>query len=230
MSLFSELKRRGVIRMAAIYVVTAWFVVQVADPLFSLASLPAWSGQVLLGLLVTGFPIALIFSWFFEVTPEGVSLEKDVPEGQLIKHATSRRMDFVIIAILSAGLLMFAWDKWWQRGPQELSIAVLPFENMSADPEQEYFSDGISDEVRNLVAKCRHRDNSPATQRAAYPGRQRAAQRQPGAHYRATDRCRRQQSPLVAALRSRLRRRKSLQYPGRNRACDHGPLTRDADR
>jgi TolB-like protein len=153
MALFSELKRRNVLRMAVLYVVAAWLVMQVAEVLIGLGALPERSGQWILVLLAIGFPIALIFSWFFEITPEGLSLEKDIPEGQSVTRATGRSMDFVIIAILSAGLILFAWDKWWPRGPEELSIAVLPFENMSADPEQEYFSDGISEEILNLLAQ-----------------------------------------------------------------------------
>jgi len=141
--------------MAVLYVVAAWLVMQVAEVLIGLGALPESAGQWILVLLAIGFPIALIFSWFFEITPEGLSLEKDVAEGQSITRATGRRMDFVIIAILSAGLILFAWDKWWPRGPEELSIAVLPLENMSGDPEQEYFSDGISEEILNLLAQIR---------------------------------------------------------------------------
>jgi TolB-like protein len=155
MSLFAELKRRNVHRMALLYVVAAWLVMQVAEVLIGLVNLPDWLGPTLLTLLAIGFPIALIFSWFFEVTPEGLSLEKDVPAGQSITRATGRRMDFVLIAILAAGLILFAYDKWWPRGPEELSIAVLPFENMSEDPNQEYFSDGISEEILNLLAQIR---------------------------------------------------------------------------
>jgi len=153
MKLFSELRRRNVLRMAVLYGVAAWLVMQVAEVITSLVSLPEWLGPTLITLLTIGFPIALIFSWLFEITPEGVSLEKSIPEGQSITRTAGRRMDFVIIAILSAGLILYAWDKWWPRGPVELSIAVLPFENMSADPEQEYFSDGISEEILNLLAQ-----------------------------------------------------------------------------
>jgi len=157
MRLFSELRRRNVLRMAALYVVAAWLVVQVAGTLADLSVLPEGTGPWIMAVLAVGFPIALVVSWFFEVTPEGLSLEKDVPEGQSITRVTGRRMDFVIIAILSAGLIMFAGDKWWPRGPQELTVAVLAFENMSADPEQEYFSDGISEEILNLLAQIKGR-------------------------------------------------------------------------
>jgi len=149
----SELKRRNVLRMAVLYVLAAWLVMQVAEVLIGLGALPEHTGRWVLVVLAIGFSFALIFSWFFEITPEGLSLEKDVPEGQSITHATGRRMDFVIIAILAAGLILFAYDKWWVGPPPERSIAVLPFENMSGDPHEEYFSDGISEEILNLLAQ-----------------------------------------------------------------------------
>ena len=153
MGLVSELRRRNVLRMAVLYVVAAWLIMQVAGVFMDLGVLPVAIGPWVLVILVIGFPIALVFSWLFEITPEGLALEKDVPEGASITHITGRRMDFIVIAVLSAGLILFAGDKWWPRDPLELSIAVLPFDNMSADPEQEYFSDGISDEILNRLAQ-----------------------------------------------------------------------------
>jgi TolB-like protein len=153
MGLVSELRRRNVFRMAVLYVLAAWVVMQVAGVLMDLGALPIAVGPWVLVVLAIGFPIALLFSWFFEITPEGLAREKHVPEGQSITHVTGRRVDFIVIAVLSAGLILFAGDKWWPRDPLELSIAVLPFDNMSADPEQEYFSDGISEEILNLLAR-----------------------------------------------------------------------------
>ena len=155
MRLISELKRRNVFRMAVLYVVAAWLVMQVAEVVIGLANLPEWIGPTLLAVLAIGFPIALVISWFYEITPEGIALEKDVPGGASITHATGRRMDFIVIAVLSAGLILFAGDKWWPRGPAELSIAVLAFANMSGDPNQEYIADGISEEILNLLAHIR---------------------------------------------------------------------------
>jgi TolB-like protein len=153
MGLISELRRRNVFRMAVLYVVAAWLIMQVAEVLIALAKLPDWIGTTTLILLAVGFPIALIFSWFYELTAEGISLGKDVAAAESITRVTGRRLDFLVISLLCAAVILFAYDKWWMHGPPEHSIAVLPFENMSADPDQEYFSDGISEELLNLLAQ-----------------------------------------------------------------------------
>jgi len=153
MSILSELKRRNVLRMTVLYAVAAWLIMQVAGALIDLAKLPDWIGTTILWLLAVGFPIALIFSWFYELTPEGLSLEKDVERSDSITHVTGRRLDFIVISLLLAAVILFAYDKWWIGGPPDKSIAVLAFENMSDDPEQEYFSDGISEELLNLLSK-----------------------------------------------------------------------------
>jgi len=153
MSLVSELRRRNVLRMVVLYVIAAWLIVQVADALIDLAKLPDWIGTTILALLAVGFPIALIFSWFYEITPAGISLEKDVDRSESITHVTGRRLDFIVIALLCSGLILFAYDKWWIGAPPEKSIAVLPFQNMSADPEQEFFSDGLSDTLIHVLAQ-----------------------------------------------------------------------------
>jgi len=153
MRLLSELRRRNVLRMAVLYVITAWLIMQVAEVLVSLVALPEWVGRGVLGVLAIGFPIALIFAWIYEITPEGLKLESEVDRSRSITHVTGRRMDFVAISILAAAVVVFAADKWWVGGPPEKSIAVLAFENMSGDPEQEYFSDGVSEEILNLLAQ-----------------------------------------------------------------------------
>lgn len=152
MRFFSELKRRNVLRMAVLYMLAAWLIMQIAEVVMALAALPAWAGQTTLVLLMIGFPIALLFSWFYELTLEGVTLEKDVLRHESITHITGRRIDFIVIALLCAAVIMLAIDKWWIGGPAPQSIAVLPFENMSADPEQEYFSDGVSEEILDKLA------------------------------------------------------------------------------
>ena len=152
MGLVSELRRRNVLRMVVLYVVAAWLVMQVAEVVVTLANLPDWIGPAILGLLAVGFPIALIFSWFYELTSEGLSLEKDIAPGESITNVTGRRMDFIVMSLLSAAVLLFAWHTWWPSAPTDKSIAVLAFENMSDDPEQEYFSDGIAEELLNSLS------------------------------------------------------------------------------
>jgi TolB-like protein/tetratricopeptide (TPR) repeat protein len=146
MSLVSELKRRNVFRIAALYIVAAWLIMQVTEVLMSLGNLPEWVGPATLAILAIGFPIALVFSWIYEITPEGIALERDVERGESITQLTGRRMDFIVIALLSAALLVFAWDKWRVPEAPARSIAILPFENQGpANEEVAFLATGIQD-------------------------------------------------------------------------------------
>ena len=153
MSLISEIRRRNVFRMAVLYVVAAWLIMQVAEVVFSLGRFPDWTGPVLLLILAVGFPIALVFSWFYELTPDVAGIPQDSGSVARSPSIGGRRLDFIAIAVLSAALLVFAVDKWLPRGPVAQSIAVLPFANLSNDPGQEYFSDGISEELLGVLAR-----------------------------------------------------------------------------
>ena len=139
--------------MAALYLVTAWLVLQVTEVLSGLVDLPEWLGPAVLAMLVIGLPIALVISWFFEITESGVARDAGDATAASDTVPSDRRLDFIIISILAAAILVFAWLTWWPEPPVEKSIAVLAFDNMSDDPAQEYFSDGISEELLGALAQ-----------------------------------------------------------------------------
>jgi TolB-like protein/Tfp pilus assembly protein PilF len=171
--LFEELKRRNVLRVAFAYIVAAWLLLQVADVVINNIEAPDWVFRAILLLVLLGFPFALIFAWAFELTPEGLKKEKDVDRSESTTHITGRKLDFMIITVLVLALAYFAYDEFvidpaqeaalatastqveevTETDTPEMSIAVLPFVNMSSDPEQEFFSDGISEELLNMLAQ-----------------------------------------------------------------------------
>jgi len=151
MSLIAELQRRSVFKVGAAYLVVAWLTIQAASIMFPTFEAPAWALRVFIFVLMLGFPLALVLSWLLDVTPDGLKVE---PAKQ-----GSKRI-FAVAAALAA--LAVAWfqfgqpsykseDPQAQVGPP--SIAVLPFANLSSDPEQEFFSDGMTEELLNVLAK-----------------------------------------------------------------------------
>lgn len=145
MGLISELRRRNVLRMATLYLVAAWVIMQAAEVIVTLAALPDWSGRIVLTLLAVGFPISLIFSWFYEITPEGISLEKNVDPAKSSTPISGRRLDFIVISLLCAAVILFAYDKWWIGGSPVTSIAVLPLDDFSTDAAQQYLADSMTE-------------------------------------------------------------------------------------
>jgi adenylate cyclase len=162
---FAELKRRNVIRVAGLYLVGAWLLTQVASTLLPAFDVPSWALRGLIVILALGFIPAVIFSWVFELTPQGLKREDDVAPEQSITPQTGRRMDRIIIVVLVLALGYFAFDKFALAPRREAatvaenteshpvstlnesnvdakSIAVLPFENRSEDKANAYFTDG----------------------------------------------------------------------------------------
>jgi Tfp pilus assembly protein PilO len=112
MSFFAELKRRNVIRVAVAYSVIAWVLAQIAEFAFENFGAPDWVLKSVVVILLLGLPIAIIFAWAFEMTPEGIKREKEVDRNQSITPQTGKKLDRVIIAVLVVALAWFAWDKF----------------------------------------------------------------------------------------------------------------------
>ncbi len=166
MKLFAELKRRGVLRMAALYLLAAWLVMQVGEVMIGLANLPDWVGPLILATVAVGFPIALALSWLYAFTPEGLVPEREGAPGDSRRPVGGWRTPLVIIAMLSAALILFALDRF-ARNDESIaemesgrtsrttsnSLAVLPFVNRSSLAEDVYFVDGIHDDILTRLAK-----------------------------------------------------------------------------
>ena len=185
-ALFAELKRRNVVKVGAAYLLVAWLVVQAASIGFPAFDAPPWALRVFILVLLLGFPIAIVMAWMFDVTPEG--LKRDVAP------AGNKRILIVagVLAVLAIG--------WYYRGqpavrvaavpvgevgaarpstnadaPLQKSIAVLPFVNMSSDPGNEFFSDGISEEILNVLVRVPDLGVASRTSSFAYKGKEMGA-------------------------------------------------------
>lgn len=176
-SIWGELKRRNVIKVAVAYGIVSWLLLEVSSVLGPALRLPEWSDSLVAFLVILGFPIALILSWAYEMTPEGIKLEKDVDRSKSTMHLTGRKLDFFIIAALSLALVFVVIDQYIleetiepdvadelsrdsgpavaeeRRGVLHNSVAVLPFENLSPNPDNAYFAAGIHEEILNQLGK-----------------------------------------------------------------------------
>jgi serine/threonine-protein kinase len=166
-TLLSELKRRNVIRMAGLYLVGAWLLVQVVSTIAPMFNAPPWLPRSIVTLLAVGFLPALVFSWVFELTPEGLKRESAIERDESITPQTGQRMDRAIIVVLTLALVYFGFDKFVLAPRRDAalvaateqrvgaapaatamqSIAVLPLANSSGDKEQQFFSDGLSENL-----------------------------------------------------------------------------------
>jgi adenylate cyclase len=199
MSFVAELRRRNVIRMAGLYLVGAWLLTQVSSTVLPMFDAPAWLPRSIVILLAIGFVPALVFAWVFELTPEGIKRDAEVKPEDSIAPQTARRMDRMIIVVLIGALVYFGFDKF-VLGPQReaaavasatqaakplpaqavtpvsadvspKSVAVLPFVNMSGDPNNEYFSDGITEEILNALAQIPDLKVAARTSAFAFKGK-----------------------------------------------------------
>ncbi len=171
-SFFAELKRRNVYKVAVAYVVVSWLLLQAASILLPAFDAPPWVMKIFIIVIIFGFPVALIFSWAFEITPEGIKLESEIEPSKSIARRTGRKIVAVTIAlaVVAAGLFVYQLiqckiDNHVSRTCQceshrgdggaapNKSIAVLPFDNLSRDPDNAYFCEGVQDEILTRLAK-----------------------------------------------------------------------------
>ena len=155
--LFHELKRRNVFRVAIAYLAVSWLVLQAADIVLDNIAAPTWLMQALMFFMVVGFPIAIIFAWAFEMTADGIKKEADVDRSHSITGNTGKKLDRVIIGVLGAAVVFLLVDKF-MLGDESAStaitgksVAVLPFVAMSRGPDDEYFADGLTEEILNSL-------------------------------------------------------------------------------
>ena len=170
MSLFAELKRRNVIRVGLAYVIVGWVLAQIAEFAFENFGAPDWVLKSIVVIILLGLPLALFFAWAFEMTPEGIKREIEVDRSQSIVSKTGRKLDRMIIGVLVIALGWFAFDKFSTNANveqitdateqvaetdrrREKSVAVLPFIAMSSGPDDEYFADGLTEEILNSLAQ-----------------------------------------------------------------------------
>ena len=177
MGLFDELKRRNVFRVAFAYIIVGWLVMQVGEVMAPALNLPAWVMSALAFFLILGLPVALVLAWAFELTPNGIRRERKVDQDAGDAPKTNRRLDASILVLLTLAIVFVAWDRLSPDRTQESesphasvnesldkspsssnipeasSIAVLPFIDMSPEQDQEYFSDGIAEELLNLLVR-----------------------------------------------------------------------------
>lgn len=183
MSFFEELKRRNVVRVGIAYVLMAWLLLQAADFVLDLIDAPNWVIQAFALLLALGLPVTLFLAWAFELTPEGVKRESEIDRTQSITHKTGRKLDFAIIGFLLAVIVLMGLERWYSSPdgpsgssvdsvtavqeapaisdepeppasiPAAKSIAVLPFADLSQAQDQQWFADGLAEEILNALVK-----------------------------------------------------------------------------
>ena len=156
----AELKRRNVPRIAAFYAAAGWLVVQIATQVLPVFEMPTWMMRVVVVAVVLGFPCALLFAWFYELTPEGLKRESEVDRSESTARSSGRKLDRWIVGILAAAVVVLLANQFVphrNRTDSALAkaIAVLPLANDTGDPANEYFSDGLSEELISALAQIK---------------------------------------------------------------------------
>ena len=157
--LFEELKRRNVFRVVIAYLAVGWLVLQVVQLVLESTSAPDWVMQVFLLAVAVGFPFAVLFAWAYEMTPQGIKRQKEVDRDQSITQTTGRKLNRTIIIVLVTAVAFLLVDKFVLGGSAptdattDKSVAVLPFVAMSSGPDDEYFADGLTEEILNSLAR-----------------------------------------------------------------------------
>ena len=188
MNFIAELKRRNVIRMAGLYLVGAWLLIQVASTVLPAFNVPSWALRTLIIALIVGFIPAMIFAWIFELTPDGLKRDSEIPEAQSIAPQTAKKINRLIIAGLVSVITLMAVERFWFV-PKEMdkannveatqvatapinSIAVLPFQNKNSDADTEYLSDGLAESLIFRLAQLPNLKVSPSSSICRYKGKE----------------------------------------------------------
>ncbi len=172
-----ELKRRRVFRVIAAYAVIGWIAVQIASDVFPILLMPDWTARAVVIIVIAGFPVVILLTWLFDITPDGIKRTTETDKSAASSAFLSRRIDFVIIGALLVALSYFIYDKHLQKPDKSFaeitgkSIAVLPFVDLSPERDQEYFSDGIAEELLNVLAKTDGLRVAARTSSFAFRGR-----------------------------------------------------------
>ena len=170
-SFFAELKRRNVLRAGVLYAGAAWALSQGIAQLGPLFDTPNWAMRAFVIVCVIGFPFWVAFAWFYEFTPQGIKRESEIAPSDSATHSTARKLDFAIIAVMAVAIVLLASGYFVRRNapaatlaataasnakpfnPPAGTLVVLPFTNLNGDPKQQYFSDGITEELTNALGQ-----------------------------------------------------------------------------
>lgn len=185
MSLIEELKRRNVIRLLLAYAVVSWLVIEVSNTLLEIFGAPDWVAKAIIVVLVIGMVVTGIFSWVYELTPEGLKKESEVARDASITHQTGKKLNYITIAAVVVVAAFVGWSRFVAAPPESAveteiavpgiadgaSVAVLPFVNMSDSKETEYFSDGLTETLLHMLVQLPELKVAARTSSFAFKGK-----------------------------------------------------------